>query len=314
MIPFLRIFFVKPTMKRSFSASCNNGILMSVKEAKKKIEEPNVKFIDVRDPRIYTQGHIPGAINMVEFFTYLAESSPRGVAHLQKVFTKLLQSQGINGDEQLITYEGMMRGMYGSSCRAWYVLDLLGHPNVRVLHGGWDAWMVEDNPVATGEELVTQKGTFEVNWNGSKWADLGDVKTLIEKGGTKLLDVRDIVEWNGFSSSPYGVDYAPRKGRLPTAIHLEWYDLMTSDESDISYFKNPEEIQNIMGEKGITPDDDVVVYCFKGARASNTMLALETAGFSNVRNYFGSWNEWSRLENLAIDDETYEDSRVIEEM
>lgn len=303
----LRRFATKVPMCRCLSSIRNDGILISVEEAKMKIGQPKVKFIDVRDPRLYTQGHIPGAVNIIECFTYLAMSSSHGITHLQKIFTDLLQTHGISGDEQLITYEGMMSGMYGASCRAWYLLDLLGHPNVRVLHGGWDAYIAENNPMVSGEESVNSKGTFEAKWNGSKWIDLKGVKDVIEKGSAKLLDVRDLVEWNGHSSSPYGVDYAPRKGRLPSSVHLEWYNMMTKDDNGIAYFKSPEDIRCVAEKKGITPDDTVVVYCFKGARASNTLVALESAGFNNVKNYFGSWNEWSRLKDLVIDDELYGD-------
>jgi thiosulfate/3-mercaptopyruvate sulfurtransferase len=52
---------------------------------------------------------------------------------------------------------------------------------------------------------------------------------------------------------------------------------------------------------GIGTDDTIVLYCFKGARASNTFLALKQAGFTDVRMYFGSWNEWSRDESLPIE-------------
>ena len=52
---------------------------------------------------------------------------------------------------------------------------------------------------------------------------------------------------------------------------------------------------------GISTDDTVYLYCFKGARASNTFLALKQAGFSDVRMYFGSWNEWSRDDSLPIE-------------
>ena len=43
------------------------------------------------------------------------------------------------------------------------------------------------------------------------------------------------------------------------------------------------------------------LYCFKGARASNTFLALKEAGIADVRMYFGSWNEWSRDPTLPIE-------------
>jgi len=60
-----------------------------------------------------------------------------------------------------------------------------------------------------------------------------------------------------------------------------------------------------MLKKGITPDQKIIIYCFKGARASNTYIALREAGYNNVTNYFASWNEWSRRPELKIDDEKY---------
>jgi thiosulfate/3-mercaptopyruvate sulfurtransferase len=66
--------------------------------------------------------------------------------------------------------------------------------------------------------------------------------------------------------------------------------------------KSPLEVQAECATAGIAPTDTVYLYCFKGARASNTFLALKQAGFSDVRMYFGSWNEWSRDPALPIDD------------
>jgi thiosulfate/3-mercaptopyruvate sulfurtransferase len=57
-----------------------------------------------------------------------------------------------------------------------------------------------------------------------------------------------------------------------------------------------------MRTAGIAPDSTIYLYCFKGARASNTFLALKESGFKNVKMYFGSWNEWSRDPALPIDE------------
>ena len=115
-----------------------------------------------------------------------------------------------------------------------------------------------------------------------------------------LLDVRDIDEWTGESSSPYGKDFAPRKGRLPGAKWIEWYRFMKPSAQG-PVFKSPLEVQAECATAGIAPDDTVYLYCFKGARASNSFLALKQAGFSDVRMYFGSWNEWSRDDALPIE-------------
>jgi len=66
-------------------------------------------------------------------------------------------------------------------------------------------------------------------------------------------------------------------------------------------FKSKEELQAECATAGITPDSTVYIYCFKGARASNTYVALKEAGVKNVRLYFGSWNEWSRDDSLPIE-------------
>ena len=117
---------------------------------------------------------------------------------------------------------------------------------------------------------------------------------------TVLLDLRDVDEWIGDSSSPYGRDFAPRKGRLPGARWVEWYRFMKPSPQG-PVFKTPDEVRAECATAGIGTDDTVYLYCFKGARASNTFLALKQAGFSDVRMYFGSWNEWSRNESLPIE-------------
>ena len=231
-------------------------------------------------------------------------------SHLQRTFTDLLRSKGIANDDKVILYEGNFRGQYGASCRAWYILDLLGHARVNVIHGGWEAWTQDNHEKVAGGENKVEESNYLPQWNPGLWADLADISSIVHNKdtSTKLLDVRDMVEWAGQSSSPYGVSYAPRRGRLPKAVHLEWYALMTeSDEGKPSFFKSPEEITKLVDGVGIKKDDDVVVYCFKGARASNTILGLRTAGFTNLRNYFGSWNEWSRNKELIIDDDVYDD-------
>ena len=115
------------------------------------------------------------------------------------------------------------------------------------------------------------------------------------------LDTRDVDEWIADSSSPYGKDFCPRKGRIPGAVWLEWYRMMKPTPAG-PMFKSPAEILAECATVGITPDTPVVLYCFKGARASNTLVALKEAGIKDVSLYFGSWNEWSRDPSLPIEE------------
>lgn len=111
-------------------------------------------------------------------------------------------------------------------------------------------------------------------------------------------------EWTGESSSPCGRHFAPRKGRLPGAKWIERSRSMKPGGASGMgpQMKSPPEVQAECATAGIAHTDTVDLYCFKGARASNTFLALKQAGFSDVRMYFGAWNAWSRDPALPIDD------------
>ena len=136
---------------------------------------------------------------------------------------------------------------------------------------------------------------------GTDWMiDRDAMLASLDDAGIAKLDVRDVDEWIGTSSSPYGPDFCPRKGRIPGAKWIEWYRLMKPSATGPT-FKSKDEILAECHSVGITEKTPVYLYCFKGARASNTLVALKEAGIEDVRLYFGSWNEWSRDDSLPIE-------------
>ena len=259
--------------------------------------EPMV-IIDTRDADTYAAGHIPGAINLREIFTFLATSTAEGLQDLKSTFAQHFGAVGLSGAQTAVFYEDALNSGYGQSCRGYYLLTWLGYPKVKVVNGGYSAWKAAGLPVST-EAVTPVPATFP----DAPLADVMLTKDQVQAAlGTKtvLLDVRDVDEWTGESSSPYGRDYAPRKGRLPGAKWIEWYRFMKPGSTG-PQIKSPLEVQAECATAGIAPTDTVYLYCFKGARASNTFLALKQAGFSDVRMYFGSWNEWSRDPSLPIE-------------
>jgi thiosulfate/3-mercaptopyruvate sulfurtransferase len=295
------------SLLRNFSTKVTSGGAFINAMAAKSLLDSNkaVKFLDVRAPEEYKQYHIPTAVNCHKIFTYLSTSTEDGVIELINTFQDEFQRAGINGDEHVITYEAALSTLFGASCRGYYLLKLLGHPAVSILNGGVESWLQHGYTTST-ETPQVKRGTFKAVWTpGGSWSDKHDVLNAINRKDAVLLDVRDLDEWNGVSSSPYGVDFAPRKGRLPGAVHILWKDFMEKDENGLTRLKNPQEISNLCSSKGISIDDKIIIYCFKGARASNTYIALKEAGFLNVTNYFSSWNEWSRDPDLIIDDKIY---------
>ena len=279
-------------------AAFDNVLLSPAELAALQAQEP-VLVIDTRDAEAYAQGHIEGAVNLREIFTFLATSSPEGLAELRDTFAAHLGAVGLSGRETAVFYEDALDNGYGQSCRGYYLLTWLGYPKVKVLNGGFSAWKAAGLPVST-TPVTPVPATFPTDLQS---ADVMLTRADVEQAlGTDvvLLDVRDVDEWIGESSSPYGKDFAPRKGRLPGARWIEWYRFMKPSANG-PVFKSPHEIRAECASAGVKPDDTVYLYCFKGARASNTFLALKQAGFDDVRMYFGSWNEWSRDPSLPIE-------------
>jgi len=276
-------------------------VLLDPEDLAARIKDGAIVLIDTRDPESFATGHIPGAVNAHDIFTYLATSTPEGQAQLRAKFAEIFGKAGLSGKELAVVYEQSMNTGFGQSCRGYYLLKFLGYPRAAVLHGGFRAWSEAGLPT-TAEISTPEPKPFPVDPEGARL--IVDAKAMLEAvrdPSIVKLDVRDVDEWIGASSSPYGADFCPRKGRIPGARWLEWYRMMKPGK-DGPVFKSRTEILAECQSVGITPDTPVILYCFKGARTSNTFIALKEAGVKDVRTYFGSWNEWSRDYSLPIDE------------
>lgn len=276
-------------------------VLASPEELAEMIGHEPVVLIDTRDATSFGEAHIPGAVNLHEVFTYLARSTPQGLEALRDAFAEAFGRAGLSGAETAVIYEQSMTTGFGQSCRGYVLLRHLGYSKIRVLHGGYEAWRSAGLESSTEPAAPTAR-TFPVQPDADHiLIDLEAMKAAVVDPGIVKLDVRDVDEWIGESSSPYGKDFCPRKGRIPGAVWIEWYRMMKPTPLG-PRFKSAAEILAECATVGITRDTPVIVYCFKGARASNTFVALEEAGLRNVRIYFGSWNEWSRDPSLPIEE------------
>jgi len=277
-------------------------VLISPSELSELLTSGSVVLIDTRDAANYAEAHLPGAVNIHEIFTYLATSTPQGLAELREKFSKAFGDAGLSGKETAVIYEQSMATGFGQSCRGYVLLRYLGYPRdkIRILHGGYIAWRAEGLP-STTEVPQSRPAVFPVDSAaGSILVDLAAMKAAVADKGVVKLDVRDVDEWIGESSSPYGKDFCPRKGRIPGSVWIEWYRMMKPTPTG-QLFKSREEILAECASVGISRETPVIVFCFKGARASNTFVALEEAGLKDVRLYFGSWNEWSRDPSLPVE-------------
>src|ERR1700724_3051859 len=137
-------------------------------------------IIDTRNPDAYGAGHLPGAVNVHEIFTYLATSTPEGMHELKTKFADAFGKAGLSGKETAVISKQSMNSGFGQSCRGYFLLTMLGYPKIKVLHGGYDAWAAAGFPV-TKDVPKPVKASFSIV---PEAADiLNDAKTMLAAVG-----------------------------------------------------------------------------------------------------------------------------------
>src|SRR6516165_11720462 len=137
-------------------------VLITPAELSDMTKSESIVLIDTRDPASYAAGHLPDAVNIHDIFTYLATSTPEGVAAMRDKFAAIFGAAGLSGEETAVVYEQSMNTGFGQSCRGYYLLKYLGYPKVAVLHGGLSAWLADGNSLSTEVPQVTP-ATFPVD-------------------------------------------------------------------------------------------------------------------------------------------------------
>src|SRR5438876_12006859 len=184
-------------------------VLITAGELAEFLKKEPCVVIDTRNPEAYGAGHLPNAVNVHEIFTYLATSTPEGMAELKTKFADAFGGAGLSGKETAVIYEQSMNSGFGQSCRGYYLLTMLGYPKIKVVHGGYDAWVAAGLPVTTDVPVPVKASFAIVPEAGDILIDAKTMLAALGKPGIALLDVRDVDEWIGDRSLPYGKDFCP---------------------------------------------------------------------------------------------------------
>jgi thiosulfate/3-mercaptopyruvate sulfurtransferase len=246
-------------------------------------------LIDARKAGEFRTGHIPGAMPFSTYDTFVTDSSSDGMQSFARSLALRYIGIGVRLDRPVIVYDEET-GM--RAAREVWMLEYVGHRRVRLLHGGLRHWLAAGGTVINDADVVTaRRGKIEVS------AVFGcDVAAdeIARRAGTAdfaVLDVRDDLEWAGTDNTPC----CARRGHIPHAVHIEWTRFL-----DNGRFKSPAAINALLAEHGINPRQEIAVYCHRGARSANAYYALKYAGLPYVRNFIGSWHEWSARADLPI--------------
>jgi thiosulfate/3-mercaptopyruvate sulfurtransferase len=243
--------------------------------------------IDLRPAELFAQGHIRGAVHLDLWGVSLIDTDPAPLKAFMWMIGHLFSLRGVTPDRPVVVYEEET-GM--RAARAFWFLEYLQHPNVRVLDGGLRAWTRAALPVTT--DVVAPVAS---TWHGSPDADkLATWRQVFERLGhrdTVIIDTRSDAEYLGT------VARAKRGGAIPGAVHIEWTRNLHEDGT----FKSAGELETMYTAAGVTPDREAVTYCQGGYRAAHAYLALRVLGYPRIRNYTGSWKEWGDRDDVPVE-------------
>lgn len=258
------------------------GNFVSVKYVAEKLRDPNSLIVDARSEDDFKQVHITNAISLpVE---ELSSKTPiDGILKSSSEIAKILGDKGIDLNKEIIIYcsKGSNAG------RLYWILEMMGAQNVKLLDGNIDAWKAARKPV-TKNPTITKKTTLHAQLSTKTLLTIDDVKSKMNKNNVVLVDARDEAYFAGVDSNS--------KGHIPGAVNIN-SDLLKDDSG---LLKSTADLKKLFETKGVKADKEVILYCQTSTRAGLLYVVLTSVlDYPNVKIYDGAYNEWAAKGNTV---------------
>ncbi|MFK7921401.1 MAG: sulfurtransferase [Bacteroidia bacterium] len=241
-------------------------------EAAADIRIPGTRFFDLK-----------GA------FSDKSSSLPNTIPAVQ-AFSEACQELGINRDSVVVIYDKL--GVY-SSPRAWWLLSVMGHPNVRVLDGGLPAWIESGYATEPSKSESYTKGDFVGQMQTESIKTASDILENLQTAKAKVLDARSLGRFHGTAPEPRPELIG---GHIPGSQSLAFTEVLREGK-----FLPKEELAAVFAKLELG-DEPLVFSCGSGITACIILLAAELVLENDKAVYDGSWSEWGLPEKgLPID-------------
>lgn len=274
--------------------SPNRKYLISARELAER--RTAVTLVDLRPAEDFAVGHIEGSGHVDIYGVSLNDSSEAPLNAFLAIFRVLFGARGVRHDKPVVIYD---HESGERAARAVWLLAVLGHPDVRILDGGTQAWTASGNrlirlteapPPVDPTKAPPTPPPLKAAPNMELLATRFDVHRAIEDKQSVIVDVRRESEYRGTEKR------ARRVGTIPGAVHVFWRDHLDAKGA----FRSLDELRALYVSKGITPDKTVIPVCHGGYRSASTFIALKSLGYPSVRNYVAAWGEWGNRDDSKI--------------
>ncbi len=235
-------------------------------------------ILDTRPSDDYQLGHVPGAVR-VDPIAWRKHSHESGGLSDVAYWSSEIGGLGIDANTSVVVYGRSL----SSAARVWWHLKFAGVQSVALLDGGWALWKAGGKPEEMGANTPVSVA-FTPQFQTDLLATKEDVAAALDLPSVAIVDARSLEEYEGKGQ--------PRGGHLRGAVHLEWKELLDVN----GRVKSKEELRKLFAQRGLDEEQTVIAHCMSGGRSSMEALALQLAGFQDVKNYYCGWIEWSQPE------------------
>jgi thiosulfate/3-mercaptopyruvate sulfurtransferase len=286
-----------PTTANNAADYARPDVLVETEWLAEHLDDANLRIVESdEDILLYDQGHIPGAV-MIDWVGDLNDRVRRDYLG-REGFERLCAEKGIANDTTVVFY-GDKNNWWATY--AFWVFQLFGHTNAKILNGGRKKWIDEGRPLSK-ETPHFPRTTYRAPERADyKIRAFRDQVLAHVHAQAPLVDVRSPAEYSGelLHMEAYPQEGALRGGHIPGAKNIPWGKAAREDGT----FKSVEELRQLyQGDNGLAPEQNIIAYCRIGERSSHTWFVLTyLLGYPNVRNYDGSWTEWGNLVGVPIE-------------
>lgn len=262
-----------------------------------RLDDPGLRVLDARfellDPpagrSMYRRGHVPGALYVDLDGDLAAPPARHGGRHpLPDMgdFVRRLGDRGVGDEHEVVVYD---QGGAMFAARAWWMLRYAGHDRVRVLDGGYRAFLQ-----AGGKPAVEEPGhpAAALTLRLRPEMAIGQ-ESLRERLGDPRLWIVDARSPERYRGEVEPID--PKAGHIPSAVDRPYGATMGAD----GRFLPGGELRELFAVPA--QHREVVSYCGSGVSAAHNILALELAGVTGARLYPGSWSDWCSYDDLPVE-------------